>query len=183
MVALQEALIKFGYLTGKADGIFGDKTAEAVSWFNWKNKKVHSDEALNSTQQMLFHGNPMMAEDDITLQIKNGAYAEWEPLQGDKVRIRFEVNNWSRVKTVTAYELYVYAENVWEEEIYDGSVYYWTTQKEVAPDETVYSDYVTLPNYSDIKYIYCGIHKVAYADGSIYEVKESDIDYSCWVID
>lgn len=64
---LQQALIDLGYLSGKADGIFGKMTGEAVRLFNAQHG-LSSDEfwgtlASSQTQQILFDGSPQKYED------------------------------------------------------------------------------------------------------------------------
>lgn len=178
---LQEELIKLGYLSGPADGKFGEKTQEAVSLFNSRNQIwFRGGIATNQTLQLLYHGDPIPYEDsDMVLEILEEAYAEWETLSGDKLKIHFEVSNTGRQKTVKAFELFVYAEDVWGNKIYGDNVYYDTTEKEVTPGATIYSDYFVIPDASEISKIYCGIHKVAYTDGTTYTVK--DVEYCYWL--
>ena len=97
------------------------------------------------------------------------------------MKVHFQVSNQSNGKSITAFELYVYATDAWSERIYgESTVYHWTTQKNLAPGKTVYSDYVTIPNRNEISKIYCGIHKVKYADGTIVIV--DNVQYSNWEI-
>lgn len=140
--------------------------------------------AHNSTQQLLFDGNPPMYKDpDMCLLFPFGnAYAEWDNLSGDKLKIHFQVTNIAKKKTVKAFELYVYATDVWGDKIYGTTYYYGTTTKNVSPGKTVYSDYLTIPDRSKINDVYCGIHKVAYTDGSTYTVPDYQIDYCSWNI-
>lgn len=181
---LQEALIKLGYLKGTADGVFGKKTEDAVYRFNKDYGVVNPYCASVKTQQYLFEGRPPKTSDPkMVLYFKNGSYAEWEYLNGNKLKIHFQVTNKGKEKTVKAFELYVYAEDVWGNELYGNNVYYATTTKKVAPGKTVYSDYITIPKRSSIATVKCGIHKVAYTDGTTYTVPETQIDYATWTID
>ena len=52
--SLQEALITLGYLKGTADGIFGNKTENAVRKFQRKNKLVSDGLAGQKTQNLIF---------------------------------------------------------------------------------------------------------------------------------
>ena len=80
-----------------------------------------------------------------------------------------------------AFELYMYAIDVWGDAIYgEDMVYYATTTTTVAPGKTVYSDYITMPNRSQIDQIYVGISKVIYTDGTVVEA--DNIEYSSWTI-
>ena len=56
---LQSALIELGYLSGKADGKYGAKTAEAVSAFQQKNGLNATGSADAATQGLLFEGRPL----------------------------------------------------------------------------------------------------------------------------
>ena len=51
---LQEKLKVLGYLTGRADGIFGQKTARAVTAFQQRNKLTQDGIAGERTQRLLF---------------------------------------------------------------------------------------------------------------------------------
>ena len=64
--------------------------------------------------------------------------------------------------------------------IYGDSVYYSTTMRTVNPGSTVYSDNFVIPDRSKIYKVYCGIHKILYADGSTITIQ--DIDYGYWVV-
>ena len=119
-------------------------------------------------------------EDGVTLYIKNGAYATWNSLSNDKFQIKFEISNQEYGRAVKAFELYVYAEDAWGNKIYGDSVYYSTTMRTVNPGSTVYSDNFVIPDRSKIYKVYCGIHKILYADGSTITIQ--DIDYGYWVV-
>lgn len=117
-----------------------------------------------------------------TLYIKDGAYASWEYLSGDKLRIKFQVTNREYGRKVKAFELYVYSKDIWGKDIYGkDQVYYGTTKKEINAGETVYSDWFVIPDRSSISEVYCGIHKVLYSDET--SVTINNVDYSIWTID
>lgn len=179
---LQQRLYDLEYLTGDVDGIYGEQTAEAVYQFNVTNQLGYYRVATNKTQVLLFDGKPKRyTEPEMVLSIQDGAYAEWIYLQGDALKIHFQVTNIGKQKKVKAFELYVYAKDIWGNEIYgEDMVYYATTTKEVKPGETVYSDYLVIPNRSQIDKIFCAIHQVAYTDGSIYTVPAGKIEYAEW---
>lgn len=183
---LQLALIRLGYLDDEADGIFGKNTRQAVYDFNLANGLITGDleVASNKTQRLMYDGNPASFQDPaMALYIKDDAYAEWYNLSGDKIQIHFQVTNKAKHKTVKAFELYAYATNVWGNRIYGTTtVYYWTTTKNVKPGATVYSDYVTMPDRSEINTIYCGISRIIYTDGSIETLEDDEVDYSAWSI-
>jgi peptidoglycan hydrolase-like protein with peptidoglycan-binding domain len=183
---LQLALIRLGYLDGEADGIFGKNTRQAVYDFNLANGLISGnlDVASNKTQQLLYDGNPVsFQEPAMALYFEDSAYAEWYDLSGDEIQIHFQVTNKAKHKTVKAFELYAYATDVWGNRVYGSTtVYYWTTTKNVKPGATVYSDYVTLPDGSEINLIYCGISRIIYADGSVEALEDDEIDYFSWSI-
>ena len=107
------------------------------------------------------------------------AYAEWESASNNRLKVHFEVSNQGSGKTIRSFELYVYAVDARGSRLYGQSdVYRWTTQKEIAPGRTVYSDYVTIPNRDEIAKIYCGIHQVTYTDGST--AAAGKVDYASW---
>lgn len=58
---LQENLILLGYLSGKADGTYGDQTVEAVTAFQKANKLTADGVAGAATQKLLFSGNAVAA--------------------------------------------------------------------------------------------------------------------------
>lgn len=117
-----------------------------------------------------------------TLYIKDGAYATWEYISGDMLSVKFQVTNREYGRTVKAFELYVYAKDIWGNCIYgEDIVYYGTTKKEVRAGETVYSDSFVIPDRSSISEVVCGIHKVLYSDDK--SVTVNDVDYCTWTID
>ncbi len=59
---LQSALIELGYLTGKADGVYGAKTAQAVQAFQEKNGLNTTDSADAATQGLIYEGKPLAAK-------------------------------------------------------------------------------------------------------------------------
>ena len=58
---LQEMLIELGYLSGKADGTYGDKTVEAVKAFQKNNGLTDDGAAGEETQKKLFSGTAKAA--------------------------------------------------------------------------------------------------------------------------
>ena len=102
--------------------------------------------------------------------------------ENDRIRMRVKVTNTAKRKTIKAFEMYMYAVDVWGDPIYgEDMVYYGTTEKTVSPGQTVYSDYITMPDKSQVDTVYAGIHKIIYTDGTIKEA--SPVDYYYWEID
>jgi len=107
--------------------------------------------------------------------------AEYLTLNGNRADVRFEVRNVGRNKAVKSFELYVYALDVWGNEVYGDTIYHVTTQRTVSPGSTAYSDYITIPSWSRVDRLYCGIHKVVYTDGTT--CTQEDIEYFYWTFD
>lgn len=59
VVALQEALIELGFLNGKADGVYGNGTAQAVMAFQRKNSYPVTGMADQNLQALIFSGTPL----------------------------------------------------------------------------------------------------------------------------
>ena len=54
--------------------------------------------------------------------------------------MRVKVTNTAKRKTIKAFEMYMYAVDVWGDPIYgEDMVYYGTTEKTVSPGQTVYT--------------------------------------------
>ena len=64
--ALQEALAELGYLTGKADGNFGEATEKAVIAFQQKNKYPDTGLVDANIQAFLYSGKPLNAKGTTT---------------------------------------------------------------------------------------------------------------------
>ena len=109
--------------------------------------------------------------------LEMGGYVQWQNADNNRLKVRFKVTNQSESRTVKAFEIYVYAEDVWGEAIYGDTVYYATTKKKVPPEETAYSDYITIPQRKSIGTIRAGLHRVLYDDGSVDEFEGSSLDY------
>ena len=108
-------------------------------------------------------------------------YGEWKDVDGDKLAMRVKVTNSARGRTVKAFEIYMYAEDVWHERIYgENIIYYETTIENVYPGETAFSETIDLPNRSHIDRVYAAVNKVVYTDGSIQ--KMYPLNYYYWDI-
>ena len=179
---LQERLIKLGYLGGTADGDYGSKTADAVKEFCKGNGLTPTETATSEVQKKLFSESAKAySEPYMSLVIKDGSYGQWNYLDNNKLSIRVEVTNVSRTKTVKAFEMYMYAVDVWGDRIYGSTtVYYATTNKSVGPGVTTYCDYMTIPDRNKIDKVYAKINKIIYIDGTVRE--NSSGEYSYWTI-
>lgn len=114
-------------------------------------------------------------ENPVNLEL---GYMQWQSLDNNRLKVRVKVTNESSNKTVKAFELYVYAEDVWGERLYgDTVVYTGTTEKKIKPGETVYSDYIIIPERRSISTIYCRISRIAYIDGTVREYSSDEKEY------
>ena len=114
-------------------------------------------------------------ENPVNLEL---GYMQWQSLDNNRLKVRVKVTNESGTKTVKAFELYVYAEDVWGERLYgDTTVYTGTTEKKIKPGETVYSDYIVIPERRSISTIYCRISRIAFTDGIVREYSSDEKEY------
>lgn len=115
------------------------------------------------------------------LTFQTNARGEWEEYSGDNLGMRVKVTNISKYTTVKAFEIYMYATDVWGDRLYgDTGYYYLTTTKRVGPGESAFSDYMKLPYRSRISTVYAGIKRVICTDGTILE--NDTVDYWSWPI-
>lgn len=181
---LQQRLIELGFLSGKADGVYGQKTAAAIESFNKQHGLNWGPFAMNDTQIILFEGEAQSYKDPaIILRFKENSSAESKPISGDQLQVRFQLTNSGKIKTVTSFDLHAYAVDMWGNKLYglvQGIVRYETTEKKITPGKSAYSNYITLPKRSEISRIYCGIRKIIYSDGSVCIIPHSEIEYTCW---
>jgi len=182
---LQLALISLGYLSGTADGVYGNQTAQAVYDFRKQNGLligIYDDEASPDVQAVLFGGYAEpYTEPPFSLEIFAGSNAQWEDVSGDRLKIHVQVRNVAKYRTVKAFELYMYATDVWGEPIYgEDQVYYATTTKNIGPGKTAYSDYMVISDRSRIDKVYVGISKIVYTNGTVEE--PSSVEYWSWEI-
>ncbi len=129
------------------------------------------------------YGDPAehFSDPEFALVITQDCNAQWDYVDGDILKIRFQVTNIAKKKTAKAFELYVYAKDAWGNEIYGTDmVYYETTTEIIAPGDTIYSDYIYLPNRSKIDQVHVGVNKIVYSDGTVVEADR--VDYVYWTI-
>lgn len=111
-------------------------------------------------------------------------YARWEKASGDKLNFRPKVYNHSCDLTLRAVELYYYATDVWGDRVYGANRYYKHTSKlTLKPGEKAFTDWVTLPDRSDIDRVYCGIKRLSYSDGTVVEFEDDEIEFRYWLIE
>ena len=83
---LQEALIKLGYLNGKADGNYGDKTVAAVKAFQKANGLTVDGSAGAETQSVLYNGGAKAANAKATATPKTTAKATATPAPSNTLK-------------------------------------------------------------------------------------------------
>lgn len=180
---LQLRLIELGYLFDDPDGKFGSKTAAAVREFATANGLSASEIATPEMQVKLYSSGAKAYEEPyVTLIVtRPSSYGEWKKYNSNRIGMRVQVTNVSRTKTVKAFEMYMYAEDVYGDPIYgEGVHYYATTTKTVGPGKTVYCDYMVMPDRNRVSKIYAGVKKVVYTDGTVRE--NSTVNYYNWDI-
>lgn len=95
--------------------------------------------------------------------------AQWENRSGNQLGFRCQLLNDGTSKTV-AYELYVYTEDVWGERLLpEDEVYTYTVKKAIEPDQVRYTDYILIPDRSDIYKVYVAVKKVRFENDKIIE--------------
>ena len=176
---MQMELIDLGYLLGEADSVFGAKTAEAVRLFNEANGFGSSEIATPEMQYCLYGNGPVPYEEPwIPLLLTDSARCEWKRKTGNNLVIRMEVTNCSRNRTIKAFELYMWAYDVYGDCIHGDTYYYETTTKKVKPGKTVKSDYFNIPNKDQIDKVAFAVSKVVFEDGTVHEADELQRWYS-----
>lgn len=178
---MQRRLIDLGYLYDTADGSFGPKTAAAVRQFCEANGLGSYSYASSAMLEKLYSSSAKAYQEPwVPLVFPDGSRGQWQNAKGDKLSFRAKATNTSRSRTVKAFELYMYATDVWGDKIYGTSIYYGTTSKTIKPGQAAFSDYFLLPNRSKISRVWCGVKKVIFSDGTVRE--NSTVDYSYWTI-
>ena len=190
---LQTYLIKYGYLDGTADGIFGNKTEEAVIAFNTIHETLGGAWATSAMQELLYNGDPSpytpdaIKDPDMTLFI-NGDKALKTTYNNGSWEIRFPVFNSAERKTVIAFELCVYIEDIWGNKIwgqpndYQYNVKTCTIHQSISPKQETYSYARSLPNEKELYKIHCAIQKIAYDDGTTYTVPGIHMRFYSWTV-
>ena len=89
---LQEALISLGYLSGTADGNYGDKTVKAVKAFQKANGLTEDGTAGEQTQRVLYGGNAKKANSKATAEPQS-ATATAAPANNDVLKVGSKGND------------------------------------------------------------------------------------------
>lgn len=122
-----------------------------------------------------------LIEPYMPLTIESGARGEWNKANDNKLAMRVMVTNISRTRTVKAFDVYMYAENVYGERIYGGDLcYYETTIANVGPGQSTFCNYTYLPNRSNIYKVYACVKRVVCTDGTVLE--NDNMTFCGWTI-
>lgn len=178
---LQSKLLELGFYLSNVDGNYGNNTIEAVELFQQVNDLPISGIADAPTLALLYGGTATPYRDpEMTLSIEFTSAPRIDKLTNDRADIRFQVENIARIKKIIAFELYIEAYDVWGQKI--GESMSLSTAKRIQPLSSGWSDSVTVEHFSNIASIRCALHKVAYLDGTVYIVPESQMEYIKWSV-
>ena len=115
------------------------------------------------------------------LVFPDNANGQWEYVGSDQLRFRCQVQNVSSSDSISAFELYLYPTDARGSRLIDAdAVYYHTTNRQIYPGQTAYSDYFTIGDRNVTANIYVGIKRVILADGTVCDY--DDVEYWCWTI-
>lgn len=119
-----------------------------------------------------------------SLIIPDKSYGEWTYKNNNTLEFHFQVKNTAQLKTIEAFESYVYTEDVWNNRLIEQDlVYTLTTVKSIKPGKTTYSSDFHLDNSNKIRYVYAAIYKIKYSDGTVAYNPTFPMQYSCWTIE
>ena len=195
VLTVKKRMQELGYYrsTATVDESFNSMMTERLKEFQKNNGLPQTGIVDAQTLNKLYDSSPVKGqfyvaptptprpEGKYMLVIPSGGNGQWKKLSGDKLQMRVQVKNESRYRTVEAFELYIYTEDVWgDRNPESGRVYTCTTIKDVGPGKTAYSDYFVLPHRSDIYQVYVGVKQMRYEDGTIETISDSNVDYFYW---
>ena len=109
---------------------------------------------------------------------------EWDNSTTDILKFQMEVSNFSRTKTVTAYEVVYYTVDVWGSWLDGDDVFHSKTiSQTISPGETVYSDFIYMTHRKSISAVYAVIRKVRLSDGTVLENRSiTDDSFAHWEV-
>lgn len=192
---VKERMQALGYYrpTADVDERFNDMMADRVKQFQKNNGLTQSGVVDSRTLEKLYGSSPVKGqfyvkptptpkpEGRFMLVIPSNANGQWKKASGDKLQLRVQVKNESRYRTVEAFKLHIYTEDIWgDRDPEEGTVYVSTTIKDIKPGKTAYSEYFVLPNLSMIDKVHVGVKQIRYDDGAVEEISDYLVDYSYW---
>ena len=115
------------------------------------------------------------------LVFPDNANGQWQNVGTDQLKFRCQVQNVSGSDSIRAFELYLYPTDVWGNRLLGSDeVYYHTTNRQIHPGQTAYSDYFTIGDRAKTANVYVGIKRVILTDGTVYDY--DDVEYWSWTI-
>ena len=115
------------------------------------------------------------------LVFPDNANGQWQNVGTDQLKFRCQVQNVSGSDSIRAFELYLYPTDVWGNRLLGSDeVYYHTTNRQIHPGQTAYSDYFTIGDRAKTANVYVGIKRVILTDGTVYDY--DDVEYWNWTI-
>lgn len=176
---LQQELKKLGYYLSSVDGRYDAQTQEAIELFQAANGLPVTGSADANTLWLLYEtdAEPYQEPENV-LFVDRNVRPRIENITNKRAKVSFQVTSIARLKQVKAFELYVYALDVWGQPV--GERLSISTTRNIKPAESVRSSIIILENSNKVASVHCAIHKVAYEDGTVYTVPESQIQYVSW---
>lgn len=170
--ALQQRLIDLGYLTDKADGVYGTMTTAAVRSFCEQNGLTISNDASPDMQAVLFSKDAKSyVEPWIPLMI--GQQFRYDPVKSvNTFFFKAQVTNTSKSRTIRGFEMNVYTTDVWGEKLGSGVTYSQTMGIMVGPGETVWSNAFNLGSWYSTDTVWVGISRIVFDDGEIRDIDD-----------
>jgi len=195
VLTVKRRMQELGYYRASAtvDGRFNEMMSDRLKQFQRNNWISVTGVPDSRTLEKLFSANPARGEfyeaptptprpeGKYMLVMPRGGNGQWKEAGGDKLQMRVQVKNESRYRTVEAFKLYIYTEDIWGDRDPQGTgVYYSTTIRNVKPGKTAYSDYFVVPGRSMIDKVHVGVKQIRYSDGAVEEIPDYEVDYVYW---
>ena len=201
ILAIKKRLKELGYYSkGSSLGsTYNDTMVERVKLFQIDNKLEATGILDYSTLLLLFSkdvsssakGNNSPTSSPInkapiidsafSLTIPSGSICESHIDNAGNLKCRFQIRNTAQKKTAVEFEIYVYTKNASGVPLLgEGKFISVTTKKKVKPGETVFTDYVSIPNGDSVARIYVAISKIKYSDGNIVSYPSMYPKYVSW---
>ena len=165
---------------------FDDTLRSRVREFQRNNGLEENGKIDELTLCALYGENPVKGkwyngsdkEPDISLIIPITKSAQWYLSAENEIGFRVTVKNISDKRTITAYEVAIYAMDMQGRRVHEtpGLV----MSGKIGPGETAWTSYVTMTDPDEIREVYVALKRVRYADGSYRLIEEPK--YDCFVL-
>lgn len=201
ILTIKERLQELGYYSKDASlgSTYNDTMVERVKLFQKENNLKVTGILDHSTLLILFskqtipptkpHSSPTptpkknatVIDSAFSLIIPDNSQCNYSYDNNGNLKCRFQIKNTAQNKTATEFEIYVYTKNASGALLLGKDQHISaTTKRKVKPGETVFSDYVTIPNSSSATQVYVAVSKVTYSDGSVIRFPSMSPKYSSW---